>query len=48
MIPFLIDQQSQGLFPLEELVTVYPGHDYEKAFDDAMNGKVIKAVINWK
>ncbi|KAJ6020159.1 hypothetical protein N7499_003451 [Penicillium canescens] len=48
IIPYLIEKHSQGLFPLEELVTVYDGKDFTKAFEDARKGMVVKAVLRWK
>ena len=48
MIPFLIDLHSRGLFPLEEFVTIYDGHEYQSAFQDLMDAKVLKAVIRWR
>jgi Zn-dependent alcohol dehydrogenase len=38
---------SQGLLPLERLITYYSIHDYEKAIADVVGGLAIKAVILW-
>ncbi|CAH0018600.1 unnamed protein product [Clonostachys rhizophaga] len=48
MIPYLIDEQSRGNFPLEKLVTLYDGVNYKKAFDNIQKSQVIKAVLVWK
>lgn len=47
MIPFLIDQHSKGLFPLETIVTYYSIDDFAQAFQDMKDGKVVKAVLKW-
>ncbi|KAL6364282.1 hypothetical protein LRP88_02201 [Fusarium phalaenopsidis] len=46
-IPYLIDLHSQGLLPLERLITYYSIQDYEKAIADVVGGLAIKAVILW-
>jgi Zn-dependent alcohol dehydrogenase len=46
-IPYLIDQHKKGDFPIEELITYYNIHDYEKAIKDFEDGKIIKAVLKW-
>lgn len=47
MIPFLIEQNRKGLYPLERLVTCYNVEDYPQAFQDMKDGKVIKPVLKW-
>ncbi|KAJ4174157.1 hypothetical protein NW754_004572 [Fusarium falciforme] len=46
-IPYLIDVHSQGLLPLERLITYYSIQDHEKAIADVVGGLAIKAVILW-
>lgn len=47
MIPFLIEQHRQGLYPLERILTYYDAKDYAQAFRDMKDGKVIKPVLKW-
>lgn len=47
MIPYLIRQQEEGRFPLEDMVEYYDVKDHERAFEDVKSGKVVKAVITW-
>ena len=47
MIPFLIEQYSQGKFPLEKIVQTYRIEDFEIAIRDMKVGKVIKPVLIW-
>lgn len=47
MIPYLVEQQRAGNFPLEEIVSYYDVKDHLKAFEDSRTGKAIKAVLCW-
>ncbi|KAF4337984.1 C2H2 transcription factor [Fusarium beomiforme] len=47
LIPYLIEMHSQGLLPLEKLVSCYDVKDYEKAIADMKSGKTIKPVLKW-
>ncbi len=47
MLPYLMEQQQAGNFPLEEIVSYYDVKDHEKAFEDSRSGKAIKAVLCW-
>ncbi|KIW59845.1 hypothetical protein PV05_00111 [Exophiala xenobiotica] len=47
MLPFLMQQQEAGNFPLEDIVSYYDVKDYAQAFEDARSGKVVKAVLKW-
>ncbi|KAK5264951.1 hypothetical protein LTR96_009750 [Exophiala xenobiotica] len=47
MLPFLMQQQKAGNFPLEDIVSYYEVKDYAQAFEDARSGKVVKAVLKW-
>jgi Zn-dependent alcohol dehydrogenase len=47
MLPFLMQQQKAGNFPLEDIVSYYDVKDYAQAFEDARSGKVVKAVLKW-
>ena len=47
MIPYLMEQQWAGNFPLEEIVSYYDAKDFAKAFEDSRSGKAIKAVLCW-
>jgi Zn-dependent alcohol dehydrogenase len=46
-VPYLIEQQRKGNFPLEKLITYYEAKDFEVAFEDMRQGKTIKAVLKW-
>ncbi|PYH47126.1 NAD(P)-dependent alcohol dehydrogenase [Aspergillus saccharolyticus JOP 1030-1] len=46
-VPWLADQYSRGKFPVDKLIKVYKVRDYEQAFADVHDGKVIKAVLDW-
>ncbi|KAL4790370.1 chaperonin 10-like protein [Aspergillus venezuelensis] len=46
-LPYLIEQQAKGLFPLEEMVTYYPVNEFEKAFKEVKEGKALKGVLLW-
>jgi Zn-dependent alcohol dehydrogenase len=48
MIPFLIEQHSQGNFPIEKIVKTYKIEDFAVALDDMKSGKVIKPVLRWR
>ena len=48
MIPYMLKQHALGNLPLEEIVTVYPVEDFERALEDMRNGKTIKPVLVWK
>ncbi|KAK4939203.1 hypothetical protein LTR10_020502 [Elasticomyces elasticus] len=47
MLPFLMEQQQAGNFPLQELVSFYPVKEYARAFEDSRSGKAVKAVLTW-
>lgn len=47
LLPYLIEQHSQGNFPVDKIIRVYDGKDYAKAFEDVKQGKTIKAVLKW-
>jgi Zn-dependent alcohol dehydrogenase len=47
MLPYLMEQQQAGNFPLDEIVSYYDAKDYEKAFEDSRSGRAIKAVLCW-
>ena len=47
MLPYLMEQQKAGNFPLQEIVSYYDIKDHEKAFEDSRSGKAIKAVLCW-
>ncbi|KAL3474417.1 chaperonin 10-like protein [Aspergillus californicus] len=46
-LPYLIEQHSKGLFPLEEMVTYYPVNEFERAFKEVKEGKALKGVLLW-
>ncbi|EAW24598.1 NAD(P)-dependent alcohol dehydrogenase [Aspergillus fischeri NRRL 181] len=48
MIPYLIEQNKQGKFPVQKLITYYPVEHYQQAFHDLKVGRAIKAVLLWK
>ena len=48
MIPFLIEQQRKGLFPLEKLISHYNLDQSHQAMEDMKNGKTIKPVLRWR
>ncbi|EXJ58338.1 hypothetical protein A1O7_05763 [Cladophialophora yegresii CBS 114405] len=47
MLPYLMEQQRAGKFPLEEIVSYYDAKDYARAFEDSRSGRAIKAVLCW-
>ncbi|KAI1608216.1 alcohol dehydrogenase [Exophiala viscosa] len=47
MLPFLMEQQQAGRFPLEEIVSYYPIQDFARAFEDSRSGRAVKAVLTW-
>ncbi|KAL3450255.1 chaperonin 10-like protein [Aspergillus insuetus] len=47
MIPYLVEQNKQGRFPLQKLITYYAVEDHQRAFDDVKNGRAVKAVLRW-
>jgi Zn-dependent alcohol dehydrogenase len=47
MLPYLMEQQQAGNFPLDEIVSYYDAKDYAKAFEDSRSGRAIKAVLCW-
>ncbi|OOF94499.1 hypothetical protein ASPCADRAFT_170477 [Aspergillus carbonarius ITEM 5010] len=47
-LPYLIEQHSQGNYPIEELITTYPIDQYNQAINDMKSGKTLKAVLLWK
>ena len=48
MVAFLIEQHSQGNFPLEKIVEFYNVDDWKLALDDMHSSKVIKPVLVWR
>ncbi|KAK1752716.1 aryl-alcohol dehydrogenase [Echria macrotheca] len=46
-IPYLMEMQAKGLFPLERFIEYYDVKDFERAIADAKSGKVIKPVLRW-
>ena len=48
MIPYLIEQHSQGKFPLEQIVTHYQVDEYALALRDMELGDTIKPVLLWR
>ncbi|OJJ98423.1 hypothetical protein ASPACDRAFT_53314 [Aspergillus aculeatus ATCC 16872] len=46
-VPWLVERYAHGEFPVDKLVRVYKVRDYEEAFADVREGKVIKAVLDW-
>ncbi|KAJ5700367.1 hypothetical protein N7536_003380 [Penicillium majusculum] len=47
MIPYLIEKQNEGKFPLEKLIKVYNSDDFLQAFNDMKEGNVLKPVLRW-
>lgn len=47
MLPYLVEQQRAGNFPLEDMVSYYDVKDHLKAFEDSRTGRAIKAVLCW-
>lgn len=47
MIPFLIEQHSQGKYPVDKLIRYYDVKDSLQAFHDMKSGKVLKPVLIW-
>ena len=47
MIPYLIEENAAGRFPLEKIVSYYDAKDFERAFEESKSGKAIKAVLRW-
>lgn len=45
-IPEMIRMYKEGKFPIDRLIKVYEFDDIENAFDDSLNGRVIKAVLS--
>jgi Zn-dependent alcohol dehydrogenase len=48
IIPYLIEQHTQGNFPLAQIIKTYPVEDFAVALEDMRLGKVIKPVLVWK
>ncbi|KAN0117902.1 alcohol dehydrogenase [Hyaloscypha variabilis] len=48
MIPYLIEQHSQGNFPIEKIVQTYSIEDFALALEDMKSGKIIKPVLTWR
>ena len=46
-LPYLMEEQRKGNFPLQEFIAYYDVKDYGKALHDTHTGKVIKAVLKW-
>ena len=47
LIPYLIEMQAKGSFPLEKIVTTYDAKDFAGALEDVKQTKTIKAVLKW-
>jgi Zn-dependent alcohol dehydrogenase len=47
MIPYLMEKQYEGKFPLDKLIKVYDSDDFLQAFSDMKEGKVLKPVLRW-
>lgn len=47
MIPYLIEKQNEGKFPLEKLIKVYNSDAFLQAFNDMKEGNVLKPVLRW-
>ena len=45
MIPYLIEQQKAGCFPIEKMIKYYAAKDFQVAFDDMKATKAIKPVL---
>lgn len=46
-LPWMMEQQAAGKFPLEKLVTVYDVKDFKQAIADSKSGKALKPVLRW-
>lgn len=46
-LPWMMEQQAAGKFPLEKLVTVYDVKDFKQAIVDSKSGKSLKPVLRW-
>ncbi|MBF6353455.1 NAD(P)-dependent alcohol dehydrogenase [Nocardia higoensis] len=46
-IPQLLELHRAGRFPLERLVSVYPGPEIDVALNDQRAGKIVKPVLRW-
>jgi aryl-alcohol dehydrogenase len=44
-LPRIIELNRQGRFPYDRLVSTYPFHDINKAFEDSKAGRAIKPVL---
>ncbi|BCR95325.1 NAD(P)-dependent alcohol dehydrogenase [Aspergillus luchuensis] len=47
-LPYLIEQNIKGNYPIEELIKNYPVEKYDEAISDMKTGKTLKAVLLWK
>lgn len=48
LLPWIMQQQQAGNFPLEKLISYYNIDNFAQAFRDASTGKAVKPVIIWK
>ncbi|KAK3392725.1 chaperonin 10-like protein [Podospora didyma] len=46
-IPYLMEMQAKGLFPMDRFISYYDMKDYATAIEDTKTGKAIKAVLKW-
>ncbi|KEQ68111.1 NAD(P)-binding protein [Aureobasidium namibiae CBS 147.97] len=46
-IPFLVDEFRAGRLPLEKIVRLYRFEEFQDAWEDLANGRVIKPIIRW-
>ncbi|KAF7941768.1 uncharacterized protein EAE97_006605 [Botrytis byssoidea] len=46
-LPKLIQAWKDGMFPFTDLITRYDAEDMEKAKEDVLSGKAVKAVLTW-
>ena len=48
LLPWIMEQQQRGRFPLEKLISYYDVQDFARAFEDAKSGSAIKPVLRWR
>ena len=44
-IPKMVDYYKQGRFPFDKLCKLYKFEDIEQAFQDSLDGKVVKPIV---
>lgn len=47
LIPWLIEQQRAGRYPLEALITYYDVKEHAQAVKDMREGRTVKPVLRW-